>query len=211
MKIQYFNDQIPYIIIDDFYTVKEQNEIMLELDYLTEPRRMIPALEDGDYSAGKELKNVPCQYLDPFFQDRKHSSILQITEKVFQNGGEIFNNHPHWFYATDMLNAHTTHILYYEENQEYKPHVDTARFTILTYFYKEPKLFSGGNLRFNDYDIEIECINNRVIIFPSMLQHASTPVRMTSWLSNLSSEQRPKKHGKFCITQFVYHDNNSDI
>jgi len=195
MNVQYINDEIPYIIIDDCYTEEERSEMMFELDYLTEPRRMIPAGEDSRNSAGIELKNVPCQYLDPFFNKREHSSILTITEKIFGNSGEIINNHPHWIYNAKMINCHWTHILYYEDEQEYQPHVDTTRFTALTYFYREPKRFSGGDLRFDDYDIEIECINNRVIIFPSMVPHASTPVKM--------QEHPPGKHGKFCISQFM--------
>lgn len=199
MEVQYFDDQIPYIIIDDFYTVEEQNEMMMELDYLTEPRRLIPPFEDNS-SAGsmdEQLKNVPCQYLDTFYANRAHSSILQITEKLFMNDGQLINDHPHWAFNISEINLHWTHILYYEEEQEYKPHWDSARFTALTYFYNEPKQFSGGDLRFDDYDIEIECINNRVIIFPSILRHASTPVRMV--------EHSPGKHGKFCITQFLDH------
>lgn len=200
MEIQYFNEQIPYIIIDDFYTLEEQNEMMVELDYLTEPRRLILPFEDN-YSAGSmddQLKNVPCQYLDNFYKNRDHSSILQITEKLFMNDGQLINNHPHWAFSITEINLHWTHVLYYEEEQEYKPHWDSARFTALTYFYNEPKRFSGGDLVFDDYDIEIECINNRVIVFPSILRHASTPVKMVG-------NRDQQKNGKFCITQFLDH------
>lgn len=202
MEVNYYNEEIPLIIVDNFYTEQERNDIMVELDYLSDDRRMIPPHKDKEAAHYKNVnqKNAKCQYLDSFFQHREHSSILQITEKIFQNNTEIINNHPHWFYDCSQINAHWTHIIYYEHNEEYKPHKDTARMTVLTYFYREPKRFEGGHTLFPDYDIQVECKNNRILVFPSNITHASVSLKM-------DDQYRNKKNGKFCITQFLNRGN----
>jgi len=171
---------------------------MKELDYLSDSRRLILPFEDelGAKRNNKNIKNVGCQYLDDFFRHRHTSSILEITEKLFFENFSLINNHPHWFFDSRDINSHYTHMLYYENTNEYPSHNDTCRMTALTYFYRKPKSFSGGNLLFSDFDIEVECLNNRTIIFPSILQHASTPIVM-------DEEYQNQKLGKYCITQFL--------
>ena len=198
MEIHYHNEQIPLIIVDNLYDDEEEREIMVELDYLSDARRLIPPFEDesGAVVKNKNIKNVGCLYLDSFYSDRQTSSILQITEKLFMGGRSIIENHPHWFFDMRSINSHTTHMLYYENTNEYPPHYDTCRITSLTYFYKQPKSFTGGDLYFSDFDTKVECRNNRVVVFPSMLNHASTPVFMEEKYQN-------QKLGKYCITQFL--------
>jgi len=200
MNLKYHEERVPFIVIDDLYDDNEQSEIMVELDYLCTERRLIPPFDDtgGATEEGKNIKNVGCQYLDSFYKQRKYSSILQITEKLFMNDASLISNHPHWYFDTDSINQHSTHILYYEDTNEYPAHKDTCRLTAVTYFYRNPKKFEGGNLQFPEHQIEIECINNRIIVFPSMLAHRSTPVIM------MENDTRTK-NGKFCITQFLDH------
>ena len=198
MQVNYHNEQIPFVVVDSLYNNEEESEIMMELDYLSHSRRLIPPFEDGLAATrnNKNIKNVGCLYLDHFFGNRDTSSILSITEKLFFDDSSLINNHPHWYFDATDINSHFTHMLYYENTNEYPPHNDTCRMTALTYFYKKPKSFSGGNLLFSDFDIEVECLNNRTIIFPSILQHASTPIIM-------NEEHQNKKLGKYCITQFL--------
>ena len=198
MEVIYHEERIPFVVIDDFYDENEQSEIMVELDYLCTERRLIPPFEDksGASNNYRNVKNVGCQYLESFYQQRKHSNILTITERLFVDCVDIIDNHPHWYFDLSNINSHTTHILYYEDSNEYPPHRDTCRFTIVTYFYREPKKFEGGDLQFPDHQVQVECVNNRIVVFPSMLHHRSTPVRM---LEN----DTQTKNGKFCITHFL--------
>lgn len=53
---------------------------------------------------------------------------------------------------------------------------------------------------FPDYDIQVECKNNRILVFPSNITHASVPLKM-------DDQYRNKKNGKFCITQFLNRHN----
>lgn len=203
MNIKCYGDQIPYIIVDNLYNEEEEFEIKIELDYLCHKWRMIQPYEDSaaaksDY---KNIKNAYCKYLDSFFSERENSSILRITQKLFMNNSEIINRHSHWYFDTSDINRHFTSVVYYEDKNEYLKHSDTHRFTAVTYFYKLPKVFSGGNLTFPDYNVDIECLNNRTVIFPSMIPHASTPVIMEEQYKN-------QKNGKFTITQWLEHDIN---
>ena len=171
---------------------------MVELDYLCTERRLIPPFKDksGATENDKNVKNVGCLYLEDFYAKRRHSNILTITDRLFSDGYSMIDNHPHWYFDLDSINHHNTHILYYEDTNEYPAHKDTCRFTAVTYFYREPKKFEGGDLQFTDYQIQVECVNNRIIVFPSMLNHRSTPVRMLENDTQI-------KNGKFCITHFL--------
>ena len=196
------NEPFPYVLIDDFYDQSELDRIWEELDYLCNPKRMgRSSIERGSAGVSDEngvyqpLKNTWDMFLDTFFTSRDSSNILEINRKLFNQ--DIFKNHPHWlFNHVGALNEDTTQILYYENNDEYKPHRDLARLTGITWFYREPKKFTGGNLRFPKFDMEIECKHNRVIVFPSSIHHGVDKVGM-------EENDMGKKLGRFAMTQFL--------
>ena len=192
MKITNENKEFPYILIDDFYDQSELDEIWEELDYLCNPRRMPRAAPMNG-----NIKNNWTMHLDNFFSSgRQQSNILLVNRKLVGNE-QIFKNHPHWlFNHLDALNEDNTQILYYENNDEYKPHRDLARLTGITWFYREPKKFTGGNLGFPSFDLEIECKHNRVIVFPSSIYHGVDKVGM-------EEKDMGKKLGRFVMSQFL--------
>ena len=201
-EIIYYNEPFPYILIDDFYDQSELDRIWEELDYLCNPKRMgrssiergaaTNLLNDGTREL---IKNAWDMFLDNFFTSRDSSNILEVNRKLVNQ--EIYKNHPHWlFNHLDALNEDTTQILYYENNDEYRPHRDLARLTGITWFYREPKKFTGGNLRFPRFDMEIECKHNRVILFPSSIHHGVDKVSM-------EEKDMGKKLGRFTMTQFL--------
>ena len=193
----YYNEPFPYILIDDFYNQSELDGIWEELDYLCHPKRMgRSSIERGAATMdGQSLKNAWDMFLDCFFTSRDFSNILEINRKLIDQ--EIFKKHPHWlFNHVSALNEDNTLIMYYENNDEYKPHRDLARLTCLTWFYREPKKFTGGNLKFPRFDMEIECKHNRVIVFPSSIQHGVDKVGM-------EEKDMGKKLGRFTMTQFL--------
>ena len=207
MKITSENKEFPYILIDDFYDQSELGEIWQELDYMCHPRRMArAAVENGaawntdEYGNQQKLKTNWTMWLDNFFGPNRHkSNILEVNRKLLDNV-QIFENHPHW--AINDVNAYKsdfTQIAYYENSDEYLEHRDSARLTCLTWFYREPKKFTGGTLYFPLWDIEIECKNNRVMCFPSMIPHGVTKVCM-------EEQDMGKKLGRFVMTQFLMLD-----
>ena len=197
------NEPFPYILIDDFYDQSELDGIWEELDYLCNPKRMgRSSMERGAATnvssdgTRESIKNAWDIFLDTFFTSRDSSSILEINRKLFRDH-EMFKNHPHWlFNHLDALNEDNTLIMYYENNDEYKPHRDLARLTGITWFYREPKKFTGGNLIFPRFDMEIECKHNRVILFPSSIHHGVDKVSM-------EEKDMGKKLGRFAMSQFL--------
>ena len=55
MEVNYYNEEIPLIIVDNFYNDQERDDIMVELDYLSDDRRMIPPHKDKEAA---HYKNV---------------------------------------------------------------------------------------------------------------------------------------------------------
>ena len=204
-EIIYYNEPFPYILIDDFYNQSELDGIWEELDYLCHPKRMgRSSIERGAATMdGQSLKNAWEVFLDTFFTSRDSSNILEVNRKLVDQ--EIYKNHSHWlFNHLDALNEDNTQILYYENNDEYKPHRDLARLTAITWFYREPKKFTGGNLRFPRFDMEIECKHNRVILFPSSIHHGVEKVGM-------EEKDMGKKLGRFTMTQFLSCADRPDV
>ena len=145
---------------------------------------------------GETLKNTYVVWLDDLFPDRKYSSILMNTEL----DADILTNHGHWYYNCRNVSKYYTQVLYYQNNNEYKPHHDMSVYTSLTWFYKEPKAFTGGDLIFTEFDMKVELQYNRTIIFPGSLLHQATPVTMEGSEFN--------GMGRYCISQFIIPEDN---
>ncbi len=199
MNITVSNEEFPYILVDNFYDASELKEIWEELDYLCHPRRMArSSIENGAAWIGEDqLKYSWSMWLDDFFGPNKEKSNILCTNRKLFADMNMFQNHPHWA-MNDVFSfqSYSTQIAYYEDNDEYKVHRDSAKLTCLTWFYREPKRYTGGNLRFPMWDIEIESKHNRVICFPSSVPHQVTKVSM-------EEKYRGKKLGRFVMTQFL--------
>ena len=99
------------------------------------------------------------------------------------------------FYSS---NSDSSILSYYEENDHYKPHHDTFLWTCLIWMVREPKLFDGGNFKFDEPDIEIKLKNNRMVFFPCCYLHSVSPIKFHTQPKNIG-------YGKYTITHFYYH------
>lgn len=197
MKIQYHNQKIPYFLVDNFYTEEEENSIKQEMDFL------LPILEDPTktFSAadgGVFLKQNSGIFVDTVYSKRSHSRILTINRKTFTflEDQKKSLTTDDWFFKHQETSSDTTLISYYEQSDYYKPHKDEAIFTSLCWFNKEPKSYSGGDLTFTDFDITIECKNNRMLVFPSFIKHEVSEVKP-------NKDKIEKGYGRWCLTQFA--------
>ena len=84
---------------------------------------------------------------------------------------------------------------YYEDEDYYQPHSDDATITAITFFYKTPKYFDGGDLILEE-KLNVECVSNRCVIFPSITLHAVSKIK-------LDQSQQLLNYGRFSITQFL--------
>jgi len=189
-KFQFFESPVPFCIIRNYYTSEELRKLWIELDFLhgkfREPARTGTATD----SNGIPRKNNRGLFLDEIYTDRSLSNILAINRKIGSVDLKPNFEGKGWFYRyltnqSDRLSDKTL-VSYYEDGSYYKPHVDAAIMTCISYHWKEPKEFTGGDLHFGDFKVPIE--NNCLLIFPSCTEHEVSPV---------------SGQGRYAITQFL--------
>ena len=186
------------IVIDNWYSKEELNNIFLELDYY---QKTAPIKLAQDYCADDENKVPKAKSLRLYpnnmwiKEERKMSFILRYQDKfkesTFHRKIESISNIYDLFWQTNWDN---TIISYYQNNDFYKKHNDLIKYTALIWVYKEPKQFEGGDLIFNDLNKTIECRNNRLVLFPGFLYHEVTTIKSKKKIKN--------GYGRYCITHF---------
>lgn len=183
------------IAIDNFYSEKEVADIMQELNMLVKENKLKPpeATKSATNAEGQLQKQNKSLFLNSAHADGSLSDILRINRKLFSvnvsGGAPVFK-------ALQFCNTDGTLISYYEDSDFYNPHVDATVLTALTYFFDEPKKFSGGDLYLPEYDLTLECVRNRVYIFCGLIEHQALQVSM-------DEEHKGKGLGRFCMAQFL--------
>jgi hypothetical protein len=204
MDFQYFAEPIPHIILDNVFDETELKEIWQELDFLTYSRKMLtPAVTGSAFeisATGEKLykKQNKALFLDGMYCDRNLSNIMHITRKFFDKAFlQKCADQNFIFKYLQECNMDTTLLSYYEENDHYDAHHDKAAITILTWLYKEPKQFTGGELNFSDYNYTIPLASNRSLIFPGVANHSVNAVKMNEGVESM------KGFGRYVITNFA--------
>ena len=205
MKVTNYNDPFPHIIVDDLYNENELSMIWEELNFICRPNKMdLPSKSESAFDGDEILKKNKLIWVDQIYTNRKYSNILDLNRKTFTT-----ISHDHWLFKNFNASQDTTLISYYENENYYKKHVDSAILTCLTWFYKEPKRFEGGDVIFSIENKEkiVKIKNNKCVIFPSMIHHAVINVKMgEKYTGNLN--------GRICMTQFLTYgerDNDGNI
>jgi Rps23 Pro-64 3,4-dihydroxylase Tpa1-like proline 4-hydroxylase len=197
MDVRYLPEPFPHVIVDDMYNSEELNFIWKELDFIQTSNNFLdPYTSGGAMLEGKVLKNNYGIYLDHRYKDRDSSLILKISRKLWHED-IVRETQKHWA-LTPHFEANLDYSLlsYYKNSNYYKPHIDAACLTAITWFYKKPKMFDGGDLAFNigtGYDVE--CKDNRMILFPSSIPHQVYDI-------SLDDVNYPE-HGRWAMSQFI--------
>ena len=200
-KIKHFKvHSLKAVIIDNFYSIDDYNHLLdeslhlLNNNLLQSPRYTGSAKDDN----GNFMKNNMALFLDEYYvNDRSQSKILTINRKIFTNEvcTELLKSD--FFYNYYSKSNHDSSLIsYYEDHSYYLQHTDDAIITVLFWLYRSPKSFKGGDLILNGTK-KIKCLNNRLVIFPSIIPHEVTAVSIPNHLKN-------QGNGRFCITNFVY-------
>jgi len=204
LKIALLQEPFPHAIIDNFYNEKELDLIWQELNFYTVPGKFDDAMITGgakDKFTKEPLPKHKALQLDDLYPQRRNiSNILTCNRKLFNKDIlEAFASLSPLIQDVKLTNYDTTILKYYEDGEYYKAHQDIPRFTCLTYLYKEPKAFTGGDLYFPDFDYTIPIVNNRLIFFTGCIQHASIDIVMNKEYNN----SKMSGFGKYTITQFL--------
>ena len=188
---------LPIAIIDDFYTKEECDLIWQELCFLNSSQFKLVEPENTGTAKnldGEILKKNKGIFLDSVYYLRNFSNILTLNRKVFSLEPSL-SKQSYFFKYLKESNQDTTLIQYYENSDYYKSHHDNCLITAISWFYQNPKLFSGGDLIFTD-DIKVECKHNRLVIFPSIINHEVQQVTLDQNFLN-------QNLGRYSITQFI--------
>jgi hypothetical protein len=200
MKIYEITDPFPFLKIENLYDKDELKLIWQELDFLTHKIKLNPPEETGGATDKNNiiLKNNSGLFLDNVYSKRELSNILEVTRKIFlPEILDSFSKLSFGYNCVKYTNEDRTLLSYYENSSYYKPHTDDAIYTVITWFFKEPKSFTGGDFYFCDYNYQIKIKNNMSIIFPSFVKHSVDEVSL--------DKKFPTGYGRYSISQFMYY------
>ena len=185
------------VIIDNWYTKQKLKKVYKELDFYSTKEKLITQHGNVAVKEGRDQADCYRVNLDSYYtQDgKKLSDILTFMYKMREtefhdritNVCGIYNGFRNTSRSSSM-------IAYYEDTQYYEPHTDTCKYSILIWVNKEPKKFTGGDLILPDLKTKIECKNNRLVLFPGMIFHEVTEIKMKG--------KYKMGDGRYCIVHF---------
>ena len=204
MEFTYIADGIDAIVIDNFYTESQLDDIFKELAWITKPQILVgeSSLATAEDGSGNFLASKKGIFIDKIIQYWRHSALMSypmdnMNTQEFRNKIVSYNS----LYKILFSCNRRDHLLsYYQNNDFYKAHTDASVFTILNYFYKEPKQFSGGEIILRSFtstkEAEIEIKNNRIVIIPGCTEHEVKAIT-----SNLTDNY--SGNGRYCVAMFL--------
>ncbi len=198
MKFTINSDPVPYLIIEDIFTENELELITQELEFI-QPKLFDPSKTGTAINSdGSPRKSNTGVFLDELYNFREFSDILSLNRKFFCEDVYAAAKKCHPSMQLFCTTAHDkTLVSYYESGDHYGAHFDRSAVTLISWFFKEPKNFSGGDLVLDEYNIKIEPKNNMAIIFLSCYMHSVTEIVMKDKTIPCS--------GRFSISMFCTH------
>ena len=205
MIIDRFPEPFEALYIEDTFTKDQMDFIWKELEFVTNRNAMQRwEISKEKFSEDLEVEKINNVFY-PFvkYTDALLISPVAVFPKMQLCREEVFSfyesiNPVHELYRHQ--NFHNVFASYYQDADKYDYHRDSCCYTTLTYLYKEPKSFSGGEITLKVKEVEEtkEIKNNMSIIFPGVYQHKVSPITMSSEFGNYST------YGRYCISQFTY-------
>lgn len=189
---------LPVLVIDKFFDDNEASTVWNELEFLSDK------FQGPEQTFSAHSKNNPKQLLKKnkgvFINqvlNPEYSKIMQAHTKLFDPKlKHRFCEESNFFQYLFCDFEYDVLLSRYNEGDYYDPHADTVLMSCITWMYKEPKKFTGGDFVILSPEGEtiIDLKNNRTVIFPSCLLHAVQPVEMKS--DNMLD-------GRFSISCFI--------
>ena len=206
MKLQPFieNPAFPYILIDEFYDKKEEELIWQELEFYSGKYTAVDQDTTGNRGVhaetGKSINSSNRIYLDQVYnQNNRHfSNILNVYGKITsEDVMKVVKDNMPTAPILEHSNCDLSQISYYDSGDFYDAHVDIYGYSVMVWFFKEPKRFVGGNFMLSGPNKLIECEHNRLVMIPSYYMHSVTPITM-------EEKYRNKGLGRYTLTHFYF-------
>ena len=205
MNIEICKDDkcFPFLFVDDWYNSEEEDLVWKELDFYKNDYSFFRSEDDPGsafFGDGASKAKSFRLYLDSVYTEygRGKSAILRAMSKVFSDEMKdaVRKTTP---VSRNFLttNRDSTVVNYYEDGENYKPHFDAFIMSVIIWFHKSPKAYTGGDFVFTDSGIKIESNHNRLIMFPCFYDHESEPVILKN-VPKLSGL------GRYSIVHFYY-------
>ena len=181
-KVTSYNEPFPYLYLENVYSEDDLNHIWKDLDvyqdsfehFYKHPRETGSAGHtDQPNALAKQNRGF---FLHDVYHHPHHSAISRCSEKIYYK--ELLNVEGNKYFEDCQFNEISILLSQYGPNDYYLPHRDATIATGCLWLYKEPKKFEGGVFRFTDYDLEIECKNNCMVVFPGPYKHEVTEIEM---------------------------------
>ena len=209
LEADLYVEPFPLMVVQNFYNQSELELIWKELDFYTSPNKLFDAKEYGGVVDRTNAKAICLDELYKGQENKKNfrniSNILTVNRKLFNSGvlDKFSQLHECCTLATES-NHDVTKVRYYHNNEYYDPHTDkSVMFLAFSYFFKEPKKFTGGDLIFPKYDFKVPCENNSMVIFPGWVEHGVRKV-------TIKDSDYFDGWGRYCISSFFSCMDKSD-
>ena len=154
LEADLYVEPFPLMVVQNFYNQSELELIWKELDFYTSPNKLFDAKEYGGVVDRTNAKAICLDELYKGQENKKNfrniSNILTVNRKLFNSGvlDKFSQLHECCTLATES-NHDVTKVRYYHNNEYYDPHTDkSVMFLAFSYFFKEPKKFTGGDCQY---------------------------------------------------------------
>lgn len=187
MDVEFYTEPVPHCIIRQVYSDDDKEKIFREIEFLKTRLKGPHFTGSALFPDGNSKKRNTGMFLEETYGLPQFSDIVSINRKIFPLVVDNVKD-KHWVYRYLTGNAVKVNTLLssYNEDDYYKSHIDQGVLTCISYLWREPKTFQGGDLYFGDYRVPIE--NNSILLFPSCTEHE---------VKNVMG------HGRYSITQFI--------
>jgi len=196
-------------VLENFYTEDEIDRIWKEIQYL-DSNTYGWAYPNPQINAVDKKGNLLLQGARQFKFSIFGYNNLELLRKsnIYTSGKKLMNYHDYLVGKHDIyknikeLDRHFSFLnYYYKDDGCYKLHHDISMYTMLSYFYEEPKNFTGGQCLVGNNKYEIH--NGFTIVLPGWLKHGSTPIKII--------DKSRKKSGRYSIAHFFWSANSNDF
>lgn len=177
MEIKHNWENAEYLFIKNICSEDElrlcKNELEILSFGLERPEKTKSAIDENG-KLKKENRGIFFNdvYVPKFGDYSPCTQVVEKAIKVSRNGN--YTPHSIFNYVSHKLIGYNLLFSAYSNNDYYEAHRDAATLTLL--FWLKNKNFTGGNLKFTDFNEEIPFEDNSVIIFPSHYQHEVSKV-----------------------------------